>query len=132
MRHLRLQCILERAGLISGKDEARGVSDADLLERFLLQRDEVAFELLVRRHERLVWGVCRRVLRREQDAEDAFQATFLVFVRSARSIKKSASVAGWLHRVAYRVALRANAGLSRRVQREAPGVDLSALPADDD
>jgi RNA polymerase sigma factor (sigma-70 family) len=110
-----LQLVLRRLhGLASGE----GVTDALLLERFVRQRDEAAFELLVRRHERLVLGVCRRVLHNAQDAEDAFQATFLVLVRKAGSIGRWESLAGWLYRVAYRISLRANATARRRHQRE--------------
>src|SRR5256885_6241029 len=88
---------------------AGGLSDAQLLERFIAERDEAAFELLVWRHGPTVPGVCRRMLQHEQDAEDAFQATFLVLVRKARSIGKGQAIASWLYRVAYRVALRAQA-----------------------
>jgi RNA polymerase sigma factor (sigma-70 family) len=105
------------------------VSDARLVERFVTARDEAAFELLVRRHERLVLSVCRRVLRDGPDAEDAFQATFLVFVRKAASIGKRESVAAWLYKVAYRVALRARAGSARGARHERPGADLPSLAA---
>src|SRR5262245_60587485 len=78
---------------------AATLTDAQLLERFVAQRDEVAFEVLVGRHGPKVLGVCRRVLRQEQDAEDAFQATFLVLVRKAASIGRGQSVGHWLYRV---------------------------------
>src|SRR3954447_17060449 len=80
--------------------------DAQLLERFLDRRDEAAFELLVGRHGPMVLGVCRRVLRQEQDAEDAFQATFLALVQKARSIARREALGSWLYQVAYRIALR--------------------------
>jgi DNA-directed RNA polymerase specialized sigma24 family protein len=74
--------------------ESSGVADAQLLERFVNQRDEAAFELLVRRHGPLVLGVCRRVLRDGHEAEDAFQATFLALARRAGSIARHGSVGG--------------------------------------
>ena len=80
--------------------------DAELLERFITQRDEGAFELLVHRHGPMVLGVCKRVLRNEADAEDAFQATFVVFVRKATSILPRAKVGCWLHGVAHKTALK--------------------------
>jgi RNA polymerase sigma factor (sigma-70 family) len=86
---------------------AGALSDAHLLERWTLCRDEVAFELLMRRHGPMVFGVCRRLLSRDQDAEDAFQATFLVLVRRAGAIRKQTALGSWLYKVAYRVALRA-------------------------
>ncbi|MHB1424998.1 MAG: RNA polymerase sigma factor [Gemmataceae bacterium] len=97
-------------------------SDAELLERFAAGRDENAFEALLRRHGPLVWSVCRRVLAEEHAAEDAFQATFLVLIRKARSVSKKASIRSWLHGVALRVALRARQqeNLRRRRERETP------------
>jgi RNA polymerase sigma factor (sigma-70 family) len=95
-----------------------GVGDAELLGRFAATGDEAAFELLVRRYQRLVFGVCRRVLHDHHDAEDAFQATFLALARKARDIGKREAVAGWLFRVAYRAALAARAGRARRIDRE--------------
>lgn len=97
-------------------------SDAELLERFAVDRDELAFETLVRRHGPLVYGVCRRVLRDEHAAEDAFQAAFLVLVRQAASVSKKASIRSWLYGVALRVALRARQreDLRRRREQETP------------
>jgi RNA polymerase sigma factor (sigma-70 family) len=90
----------------AGEPLAGGLSDAALLERFVRQRDEAAFEALFWRHGPMVLAVCRRLLP-PADAEDAFQATFLVLVRKAASIGRRDAVAAWLYRVAYRVALRA-------------------------
>jgi RNA polymerase sigma-70 factor (ECF subfamily) len=108
---------------------ADGLSDGQLLELFLARRDDDAFAALVRRHGPLVWGVCRRVLCCEQDAEDAFQATFLVLVRKAGSISRRESVGSFLHGVAHRVAVRARGADVRRRAAErrrppAPPADL--------
>ncbi len=94
------------------------ISDGQLLQRFAVHREEAAFAALLRRHGRLVWGVCRHILRHEHDAEDAFQATFLVLARRAASIRKGESVGSWLQSVAYRIALRAKKMAMKRQERE--------------
>jgi RNA polymerase sigma factor (sigma-70 family) len=95
--------------------DARGeLSDEELVDCFAAGRDERAFEALVRRHGPMVLRVCRRVLGDVHDAEDAFQATFLVLARRAHALRQRASVGGWLYGVAYRVALRARSDAARR------------------
>src|SRR5262245_42456760 len=103
---------------LTGTPSTRTLTDAQLLRRFAVQCEEPAFAALMQRHGRLVWGVCRHVLRSEQDAEDAFQATFLVLARRASSIRKAESVGSWLHGVAYRIAVRVKRAASRRQARE--------------
>jgi RNA polymerase sigma factor (sigma-70 family) len=93
-------------------------SDAQLLEAFLAHRDEEAIAALVRRHGPMVLGVCRRVLRHTQDAEDAFQATFLVLVRKASSLRSEPRLGNWLYGVAYRTAMKARAMRAKRRIRE--------------
>jgi RNA polymerase sigma factor (sigma-70 family) len=96
---------------------SEGPTDAELLGRFIDRRDEAAFALLVRRHAPMVYGVCRRILPTEQDAEDAFQATFLVLVEKARTAVPRDAVGNWLYGVAHRAALLARRGLVRRRER---------------
>jgi len=81
-------------------------TDAELLERFVVAQEEAAFAMLVRRHGPMVLGVCLRVLHHRQDAEDAFQATFLTLVRKGHGIRERGALASWLYRVAFRAALR--------------------------
>ncbi len=107
--------------------EPRHDSDQQLLERYVRRRDEDAFAGLVRRHGNTVWGVCRRVLQQPQDAEDAFQATFLILARKAASIRKGEAVGSWLHGVAYRTALKARRSSLRREQGAA-GNALRGVP----
>jgi RNA polymerase sigma factor (sigma-70 family) len=109
-------------------DRDQEASDALLLDRFIEQWDQAAFRDLVRRHGRMVLGVCRRILGDPHAAEDAFQATFLLLVRKAGSVRKRASVGPWLYGVARRVALEARGGASRRPDSlpsdpEGPGAD---------
>jgi RNA polymerase sigma factor (sigma-70 family) len=111
---------------------AAGQTDDELLSRFAAARDEGAFAALLGRYGPLVLSVCRRLLAHDQDAEDAFQATFLVLVTKAGSVAKRESVGSWLYGVAYRTALRAREAAARR-RREAQAVDLpdpAAPPAE--
>src|SRR5579862_6034971 len=92
--------------------------DADLLRHFTACRDEAAFVALLARHGPMVWGVCKRILRRTEDAEDAFQATFLVLVRRSHSLMHPELLGPWLHAVAVRTAMRLRAQVVRRQRRE--------------
>jgi RNA polymerase sigma factor (sigma-70 family) len=107
-------------------------SDGQALERFVAAREEAAFCTLLERHGPLVWGVCRRVLKHLQDAEDAFQATFLVLAQRAGSIRKPDSVGSWLYGVAYHIALEARGRQLRRGTRErqVPNMPHPPSPAD--
>ena len=93
-------------------------SDAELLERFIAGREQTAFEVLVRRHGPMVFAVCRRVLRHTQDAEDAFQATFLVLAHKAATVSPRSNLAAWLHGVAHKTALKARQRAARRFEIE--------------
>src|SRR5690349_6305843 len=126
-----LHVVLRHIRKLAGTQATGEVTDGQLLARFVTQRDEAAFELLVRRHERMVWGVCRRLLAHSHDAEDAFQAAFLVLVRKAGTVARRESVGGWLHQVAYRVALRARANRVRIAARERQSVDRSVVDRHD-
>src|SRR5258708_5369695 len=92
----------------------RGLSDRELLERFVEDHDEAAFTALIERHGPMVLGVCRRALPSLHDAEDACQATFLVLARKAVSVRKKTSLSSWLHGAARRVAANLKLGHARR------------------
>src|SRR5271166_5253265 len=95
-----------------------GLSEAQLLDRFIEQRDPGAFEALLARHGPMVLSVCRGILRDPADAEDAFQATFLVMVKRAGTIRGRHALGGWLYQVAHRVAIQANKDAARRRTHE--------------
>ena len=88
--------------------------DAELIEHFVTGRDHDAFAILVRRHGPMVFGVCRRVLRDPHEAEEAFQVSFLVLVRKARTLRQPERLANWLYGVANRVARKAKLAAARR------------------
>jgi RNA polymerase sigma factor (sigma-70 family) len=129
MSTARLSTVTRYLQRVAERD-APSQSDQQLLDRFRRLRDEGAFAALVRRHGPMVLAVCRRVLRHAQDAEDVFQAAFLVLVRKADSIRQQASVGGWLYRVTYRLAVRARAGGCRRRELLTDPSDLCATTAD--
>lgn len=105
--------------LVADKDKGE-VTDCQLLHRFTAGHEEDAFAALVQRHGPLVWGVCQRVLHHAQDAEDAFQATFLVLARRAKSIAKPHLLGNWLYGVAYRTALAARRRRAKRRETQGP------------
>jgi RNA polymerase sigma factor (sigma-70 family) len=117
MSQPRLSAVLSHLHRLAGRPAPDEPSDPALVQRFLDRQDQEAFTALVRRHGPLVWRVCRRLLPRPEQAEDAFQATFLVLARKAGSIRRPAALASWLHGVAFRVANKA------RARREPPRAD---------
>jgi RNA polymerase sigma factor (sigma-70 family) len=124
-----------RGILVQLRSRWAGEPDDDLLRRFCARGEEEAFATLLGRHGSMVYGVCRRALRQPQDAEDAFQATFLVLARRAGSIRKRGSLASWLFGVAHRIATQARHREARRRHREQraaspPQAESAALPAD--
>ena len=112
---------LRRAVLLP---DGAGLGDGELLDSFIESHDEAAFAALVKRHGPMVWGVCRRLLH-QHDAEDAFQATFLVLARKAASIRSKATVGNWLYGVAHQTALQARRAIARRRAKE---VQVTKMP----
>jgi RNA polymerase sigma factor (sigma-70 family) len=108
------------------------VSDGYLLDLFIRHKDESAFAGLVRRHGHMVLGVCQRILANSHDAEDCFQAAFLVLVRKANTIQPREMVGNWLYGVAYRTALEAKKMAARRRNREKKRFDMPRSEADPD
>jgi RNA polymerase sigma factor (sigma-70 family) len=131
VEHSPLTSILDLARRLGGPPGCDSLPDGELLRRFVAG-DAVACEQLLRRHGPMVYGVCRRVLRDAHAADDAFQATFLLLVRKAGSLRRPERLGPWLHGVAYRTALQARTRSRRRREEaltEAPATD--APPADD-
>ena len=121
---------LKRAASLGNAD---ALSDGELLDRFLADRGEAVFEVVVRRHGPMVLGVCRRILGDVPDVDDAFQATFVVLLRKGASIHPRDQVGAWLHGVARRVACKAKGLSAKRYQREQPLTDwaMDSTPAFD-
>lgn len=131
-----LATILRQVRALRVRGDSACIGDGELLRRFQVSGDEAAFELLLWRHGPMVLGVCRRVLRDDQAAEDAFQATFLALARKAGTISTREAVGSWLYTVAHRIALAARERLARRraSERAADGVGVdepSYVPADE-
>jgi RNA polymerase sigma factor (sigma-70 family) len=118
MAGMRSDGALRQIDRLFGEGTLAGLSDARLVERYVAHRDELAFEALVRRHGPMVLNICRRVLEDPNDADDAFQAAFLLLARKARSIWIDGSLGGWLHRVAWRIALQLKSDTARRRDQE--------------
>ncbi|MGO9469366.1 MAG: sigma-70 family RNA polymerase sigma factor [Isosphaeraceae bacterium] len=131
MASVQLGNVLRQIQRLYSGGSAAGLTDSALLDRFASERNEDAFAALVARHGPMVLAVCRGVLRDPVDAEDAFQATFLILVRRVGSLRVQGSLGGWLHRVAHRVAVRANVDSARRMSRERRGVEMDAIAGRD-
>jgi RNA polymerase sigma factor (sigma-70 family) len=126
MGNLQSERLVQSIRRLAGVPAGTGLTDRQLLESFVASKSENAFAALVERHGAMVLGVCRRVLNHLQDAEDAFQATFLVLARKAGAVRWHHDIGDWIHEVAYRTALKARSDVARRRGRELP---LEELPA---
>ncbi len=129
MSDVQLGAVVRHIRRLAVPLDTQDLSDVQLLDRFTRQREESAFAALMRRHGGLVWGVCRHVLRQEQDAEDAFQATFLVLADKAGVIRKREALACWLHGTAYRIAMTVRREAMRRKARETKAAGERPAPA---
>jgi RNA polymerase sigma factor (sigma-70 family) len=125
MASSRLGGVIQTLRRATLQHDETGLTDGELLECYVRSREEAAFAALVQRHGPMVWGVCRRILASHHDAEDAFQATFLVLVRKAASVVPRAMLANWLYGVAHQTALKARSTAARRRTREK---QVTAMP----
>ncbi len=117
--------VIEHLRNITIREDGAGLTDGQLLGRFVDFRDEAAVAALVRRHGAMVWGACLRILRNQHDAEDAFQATFLVLMRKAASVAPREMLANWLYGVANQTSLKARATRAKRRSREKQLMEMS-------
>jgi RNA polymerase sigma factor (sigma-70 family) len=124
--------ILQHLRNLLRRRESGNLTDGQLLERFVRERDEAAFEVLVWRHGPMVLALGQRVLHNPHDAEDVVQATFLTLVRKAGSIGKGESLSSWLYKVAYRIALRARARAAKIIADSWPVEDVPAAEEADE
>src|SRR5690349_635628 len=124
MAKAQLGGVLRHLGELRMTHAVAEASDAELLGRFAERHEDAAFTGLLRRHGPMVWAVSRRVLPDVRDAEDVFQAAFLLLARKAGSIRKRESVGSWLHGVAHRMALKARARGARRQAYEKRAADM--------
>jgi RNA polymerase sigma factor (sigma-70 family) len=132
MANISAPVLSDHLGVLFGAGTCTGLTDGELLERFLARRDESgerAFEALVTRHGPMVLRVCRNLLDDPTDVHDAFQAVFLVLARRAGSIRQSGSVGGWLHGVAARLAARARGSAIRRRVRDRRTIEAAEINA---
>jgi RNA polymerase sigma factor (sigma-70 family) len=113
-----MTAVLQQLRTLVAAHSAEAQTDAELVEAFAQRRDPAVFAVLLRRYGPMVWGVCRRVLRHHQDAEDALQATFLVLARDVASLRNGQALAAWLYRTAYRMALAMRRSLGRQRYHE--------------
>lgn len=131
MPRLSASPVLQLIRRAVGAGGNRNTPDEELLRRFAASGDEAAYAALVHRHGPMVFDVCRSLLRNDADAEDAFQATFVVLARKASSIRKAASLASWLHGVAHRTALKARASFASQRRHESQAGRPETDAADD-
>ena len=130
MAGVRLGAAMRQIHLLFGEGTLAGLPDAQILERYVTQRDELAFTALVQRHGPMVLAVCRGVLEDPNDADDAFQAAFLLLARKAKSLWVDDSLGGWLHRVASRIAFQMKSDTARRRDQERRAAEKAGVRSD--